>query len=112
VLVQEPVLADAVEVQVHRQTGKADLSLQLIMKPVAHIRDQEPPRAILGAESAGERDVGMPETRPRLAQRLADEHQPRGRAVPDRRFRDRKGDREKTKCLVEEAAHIEPVVVF
>jgi hypothetical protein len=73
---------------------------------MTHVADQGPPRAVLGSESPDDRDVGPAETRPRLAQRLAQERQTSGRAVSHGRLRDRDDYREESIFLVEEAAHI------
>jgi hypothetical protein len=111
VLVQSRVLADPVEVEIRGEMGKTDLSFEPVVEPMAHIADQDAPRSILGSESSDDRDVGSAETRLGLAQGLAEKRQRPGRAVPDRRLRDRDDHRKKSEFLVEKAADIEPSVL-
>ena len=63
---------------------------------MTHVAGEEAPRAILGPESADERDVRPAEARACVAEGLAQEREPAGRAVPDGGLRDRNDDREKS----------------
>ena len=55
VLVQQPVLADAVEVEIGREVRERHLGLDPIVEPVAHVPGHHAPRAVFGAERADER---------------------------------------------------------